>query len=492
VTPELPPLPPSSRPRLFVGLRQVLTRYGRSLVARLWLAMGCSGVAGLALAICAAVLYAPEQTLALAEAVGLALGGVDAQSLAIGAGAIGAALIGVAFWAARSTYRLATRTPGDVLSFLEGLRYDDLSAGVPHLDQGPMHRALSQAVDDVRATIRKTRGEREAQVTYLEAVVRHVGVALVGFTAEGEVTLFNTAARRLLGLPGLAHLDALGSVSAELVSTLRTLESGRRALVRVAGEERTLELVVYASRFQLGGGEQTLASLQDIRQELEEKEMAAWQQLTRVLTHEIMNSMAPIQSLAETTRGLVASPERANPDAADQALETIGRRASGLVSFVESYRSLSRLPRPTFAIVEARPLLEQIARLMRSSAREAGVALDVDAPGTVELAADAEQIEQVLINLTLNAIQASSGLPGARVTLSADAGATGRARIHVSDNGPGILPEVQERVFVPFFSTKPGGSGIGLGLSRQIMRLHGGTLTVQSALGQGATFTLAF
>jgi signal transduction histidine kinase len=150
------------------------------------------------------------------------------------------------------------------------------------------------------------------------------------------------------------------------------------------------------------------------------------------------------------------------------------------------------LPRPTFAIVEARPLLEQIARLMRSSAREAGVALDVDAPGTVELAADAEQIEQVLITLTLNAIQAAQGTPGVWVTLSADAAPSGRARLHVADNGPGILPDVQERIFVPFFSTKPGGSGIGLGLSRQIMRLHGGTLTVQSTPGEGATFTLAF
>ncbi len=429
---------------------------------------------------------APDVALVLTGAA------MDSVEWFIGLTALGVALLLIAFVSGRRVYREAMRTPGDVLSFLEGLRYDDLSAGVPHRDRGEMHRALSLAVDDVRETIRQTRGEREAQVTYLEAVVRHVGVALIGFDDRGEVTLFNAAARRLLGLPGLGHLSALEVVSGELVQTLQSLDSGRRALVRVAREERTLELVVYASRFQLGGQEQTLASLQDIRQELEEKEMAAWQQLTRVLTHEIMNSMAPIQSLAETTRSLLASPSGVDSDIADQALETIGRRASGLVSFVESYRSLSRVPRPTFAIVDANPLLTSIARLMRSSAREAGVALHVDVPSTVDLAADAEQIEQVLINLTLNAIQAASGMPHARVVLSADAGPMGRARLHVADNGPGILPEVQERIFVPFFSTKPGGSGIGLGLSRQIMRLHGGTLTVQSDIGEGATFTLSF
>lgn len=478
--------PPPSRPRLFVALRQALGRYDARLVRGLTLAVAGALGASICVGLLALTWAAPDVVLVL---TGQAM---DSAEWTIGFASVGVVLLLISVVSARKVYREAMRTPGDVLSFLEGLRYDDLSAGVPHRDRGEMHRALSLAVDDVRATIRQTRSERETQVTYLEAVVRHVGVALVGFTEGGEVTLFNAAARRLLGLPGLAHLDTLEGVSVELAHTLASLESGRRALVRVAREDRTLELVVYASRFQLGGQGQTLASLQDIRQELEEKEMAAWQQLTRVLTHEIMNSMAPIQSLAETTRGLLASPNGVDLETADQALETIGRRASGLVSFVESYRSLSRLPRPTFAIVDASPLLTSIARLMRSSAREAGVTLHVDVPSTVELAADAEQIEQVLINLTLNAIQAASGTLGASVTLSADAGPMGRARLHVADNGPGILPEVQERIFVPFFSTKPGGSGIGLGLSRQIMRLHGGTLTVNSNIGQGATFTLSF
>lgn len=472
-----------SRPRLFVRLRRALRRQDARLTWGLAVAVGGALLAGAAVA-CAALLFVPG---AASDVFGQPLAPAWAW-----AAAAAAALLGlVAGRAAWGVFAEAVRTPRDVLAFLEGLRYDDLSSGVPHRDRGPTHRALSEAVDDVRGTIRATRREREAQVAYLEAVVRHVGVALVGFDADGQVTLFNAAARRLLGLPGLAHIGALERVSPELARTLATLASGRRALVRIEGAERTHELVVYASRFRLGQGEQTLASLQDIRQELEEKEMAAWQQLTRVLTHEIMNSMAPIQSLAGTTRGLLARHEP-DADTADHALATIERRASGLVSFVESYRSLSRLPRPTFAIVEARALLDGVVRLMRASAREAGVTLGAQAPPTLELACDAEQIEQVLINLTLNAIQACTALPDAHVTLSADTAPSGRARLHVTDTGPGILPDVQERIFVPFFTTKPGGSGIGLGLSRQILRLHGGTLTVHSAPGEGATFTLTF
>ncbi|MEM7788914.1 MAG: HAMP domain-containing sensor histidine kinase, partial [Bacteroidota bacterium] len=213
----------------------------------------------------------------------------------------------------------------------------------------------------------------------------------------------------------------------------------------------------------------------------------AWQQLTRVLTHEITNSVAPIASLAGTARGLVDAGDRE----ADvrEALATIEKRSRGLVAFVDSYRTLARLPAPEARVTLAADLLGGVATLMRASAPGVHIAVDVT-PERLEVVADPDLVEQALVNLVLNAVEALDEQPDGRVVLRAYAGTGGRAVIEVEDNGPGLLPEVRERVFVPFFSTKAGGSGIGLSLSHRIARLHGGTLTVASEPDEQTVFTM--
>ena len=416
------------------------------------------------------------------------------------------ALVGV--WQLAALVRYTERTPRDLLRFLESIRYDDLSLAFRDRGRGAMFDAIASGFTEVTAAFLQLRSEREEQAQYLQTVVRHVGIALIAFREDGEVALFNPAARRLLGLPRLRHVGGLARLSRRLATVLPRLRSGERALVRVERSDRTLDLSVHAVHFRLQGEPHTLVTLQDIRSELEEREMEAWQQLTRVLTHEIVNSVAPIASLAATANQLLHhdSPPRTRPEGGDgaaaepqplrdaqEALQTIERRSQGLIHFVESYKSLTRIPKPNFAFQPVAELFGNVRTLLRTSLAEQGVSLDVEVrPESLELAADAELVEQVLINLLLNAMQALEGQPDARIALRARIGEAGRPVIEVRDNGPGIEPEVRDRIFVPVFTTKQTGSGIGLSLSRQILRLHGGTLTVRSEPGVETVFALRF
>ena len=423
--------------------------------------------------------------------VAAAAGGAGGLVAHGGAGALAgaAALAATALWAGWGLVRTVERPARDLRRFLEGVRYDDVSVRFP---QGgdPFLDGLAAAFEEVGAAFRRVRAEREEQAGYLEAVVRHVGVALVAFRSDGAVTIFNLAARRTLGAPRVRTLDGLARRVPKAAEALRSLPTGERALVRLEADGGPQELVAYATRFTVGGEAHTLVSLQDIREELEARELEAWQELSRVLTHEIANSVAPIASLAGTARALVEGGAGDDGRLADvrEALGTIERRSRGLVSFVDAYRTLARLPRPRPRVVSAAELLGDVATLARATSPAVDVAVEVDPPG-LELVADADLVEQALVNLALNAVEALDGR-GGHVTLRARPGPSGRAVVEVEDDGPGLLPEVQERAFVPFFSTKPGGSGVGLALAHRIARLHGGTLTVESAPDVRTAFTL--
>jgi signal transduction histidine kinase len=257
------------------------------------------------------------------------------------------------------------------------------------------------------------------------------------------------------------------------------------------------------TEFRLGGKIFSLISLQNIRSELEETEIAAWQKLIRVLTHEIMNSITPISSLASTLNELIRADQTSlraqNGEAPDsipdilQALQTIQKRSDGLLHFVDAYRNLTLLPSPNFQIFPIRELFLRAEKLMQANIKERDILFESwIEPENLELVADPELIEQVLINLQLNALQALEGRREARIKLSASLDSRGKVLIQVADNGPGIPEENLEKIFIPFFSTKEGGSGIGLSLSRQIMRLHNGTISVHSRPGEDTVFTLRF
>jgi signal transduction histidine kinase len=394
-------------------------------------------------------------------------------------------------------FRAVDRTNRDLARFFDSVRFDDFSQTFRGKTPGGSFKGLHAALARVIEAFRAARADKEEQALYLQTVVQHVGIGLVVFQPDGEVELVNNAARRLLKAPPLKNIRSLEGSSPGLAGTLLGLKPGDRGLVRVESGDDQLQLLLHAAAFKQRGRDFTLVSIQDIRGELEEREIEAWQKLIRVLTHEIMNSMTPISSLATTVEGLLDKGVTAGePECLDDirgAIRTIQRRSEGLLHFVDGYRNLARLPKPDLKFFPAADLFAQVAQLLQPRLDECGVRLETASnPARLEVLADPALLEQVLINLVLNACEAVRGREGPRVEIAASLDDRGRPVIQVRDNGPGIAPENLDKIFVPFFSTKEGGSGIGLSLSRQIMKLHGGSISAASKPGRETVFTLRF
>lgn len=400
--------------------------------------------------------------------------------------------------------RYVERTNRQLTRFLQSIAYADLSQTFTRSGLGRSFDELHAAFTEVTDAFRKVRAEREEQYRYLQTVVQHVGVGVMAYRQNGDVELLNNAARRLLRMgaspPSIKNIAVLEPFHKPLVDALRQLKPGERALIRVGGQEEYLQLALYATGFKMQDRQLTLVTIQNIQSELEEKEMEAWQNLIRVLTHEIMNSVTPISSLAGTANELLMENGHLREDMGEEtatdiqsALKTIQSRSEGLLHFVETYRNLTRIPQPEFRIVRVSELFDRVQRLMQQQieARHVRLYIHVE-PESLKVAADPELIEQVLINLVTNAIEAMRNQPDACLRLSARINEQGRVIIQVTDNGPGILEDVQEKIFIPFFTTKQNGSGIGLSLSRQIMRLHRGAIGVRSTPHEETTFTLRF
>jgi nitrogen fixation/metabolism regulation signal transduction histidine kinase len=385
-------------------------------------------------------------------------------------------------------------------TFLEAIRHADFSQSFRGTELGRNYRQLNQAFSDVMKNFQQIRSEKEENYRYLQTVVQHVGIGLIAYERSGKIELINTAAKRLLNVTQIGHIQSLALISKELVQKLLEMKPRSRDLVRVQYEDDLLDLAIYTTEFRLRGRALTLASIQNIQSELEEQEMEAWQKLIRVLTHEIMNSMTPISSLAKTVDEwlLEIEAEQEGQKSSElkdiqEAITTIQKRSEGLIHFVESYRKLTRIPQPNFQIIKIGELFKRIVHLMEKELEEKKITFNQSInPEELTVAADSELIEQVLINLIKNAIDALSKEKKGRISLSAEKDRRGRVNISLSDNGPGIVPEAREKIFVPFFTTKKSGSGIGLSLSRQIMRQHRGGITVTSDPNKQTTFKLIF
>jgi nitrogen fixation/metabolism regulation signal transduction histidine kinase len=404
--------------------------------------------------------------------------------------------------------RYVEKTNQQLSRFLLAVKYGDFSQAFSTKGMGPAFKELADLFNDVMKKIQQTRSEKEEHYRYLQTILHHVGIGLITFQEDGTVDLINNAAKRLLKVVRLKNIKSLESFSLPLVDTLFSLKAGQRALVRV--DEADMELAIHAAEFRLKDRKFTLVSLQNIQSELQEKEMEAWQKLIRVLTHEIMNSMTPITSMAATVIDLLEPlyDEEGNisgkpvdaiaPDTIadiDNALKTIHKRSIGLSHFVSAYRNLTLIPKPNFKIFPVEELFARVETLMENRLKEKDILFQWSVePKTLELTADPGLMEQVLINLVGNAVEALQGgdHKEPRVELTAGLDEIGRSVIRVTDNGPGIVEEAKGKVFIPFFTTKKKGSGIGLSLSRQIMKLHKGSITVHSIPDEKTVFTLKF
>ncbi len=389
--------------------------------------------------------------------------------------------------------RWQMRTTRMMVRMIEAIRHSDFSLSFSIRGKTKLEQFLAEEINGVVQDFRTQLSEKEERYQYYETLLNAVDSALLVTNDQGQVHWMNrSAVEELCGyhIHSTQELSVLNSDFPDLVASLMP---GEIKTIRIQKgdvlQELAVTLTVYTGQ---QGNTLRLVNLKNIHAVLEENEMLAWQKLIRVLTHEIMNSIAPIISLSETMNERAAQNGMNEHDFAimQQAMQTIHRRSKGLLTFVENYRKLSRLSVPVLAPVCIGELLDDMQKLMPV----AGVhqVYQVENPD-ITLMLDRSQIEQVLINLLKNAAEACAGQPDPEVIISTHYVPDKQVfYLTVQDNGSGILPEVLDKIFVPFFTTKPSGNGIGLSLCKQIMNLHGGSISAVSEEGKGSVFTLKF
>jgi len=407
--------------------------------------------------------------------------------------------------AAALTYEMinfVSKTNAEVTRFLDAARYADFGQRFNFHGLGAGFGELGDTFTDILKRFQTARADQEAELRYLKALIEHVPAPLISVKAGGQLVLWNNAARRLFGSAHVTRLPDLGQFGAEFEKEVTTVKTGQRRLVNFEVEGIEQRITLAATQIVIGGHIERLISLQDIQSELDAAQLQAWQDLVRVLTHEIMNSITPVASLAKTAADLVddvSGQITDHPEVIEEladvkdAVNTVARRSDSLMQFVSSYRRLTRLPPPDKTLIRLDGLFQHIARLAAQNKQEHSPSLTIKIePEKLDVQADKDMVEQILINLLQNAVQALKGTENASIWLNARISKRGRVVITVADNGPGIPADIAKEVFVPFFTTKREGSGVGLALTRQVMIAHGGAVSISEREGGGAKFSLTF
>ncbi|CAH0996788.1 Signal transduction histidine-protein kinase AtoS [Emticicia aquatica] len=401
--------------------------------------------------------------------------------------------VGIIFF---SIFTYVTSINRKLARFFESVRYSDFTVKFRADNKlGKSFEEVNQQLNGVLDAFRQARAEKEANLHYINTIVQHVNVGLLSFDSLGNIELINNAAFRTLNLYRLRNISELNnSIHVGLFEILKNLPSGSKTLYETSNEQ---QITINSTTVSLRGRVIKLVSLQNIQSELQEKELDAWQNLTKVLRHEIMNSVTPIVSLASTMREIIEIDLsdkieiKETIDDLKEALQTIENRSKGIMNFVNAYREFTTIPKPIFQETTSKALISHLLNLVQPQIKEKRISLVTDFKHDFTLLADTDHIEMVLINLVKNAIEAveSKLNPVIKIrTYQSD----NQRFIEISDNGSGIEPEALEKIFIPFYTTKKTGSGIGLSLSRQIMQMHGGNLKVFSKVGEGSKFLVIF
>lgn len=379
-----------------------------------------------------------------------------------------------------------------VLEFAEAVKYRDFTRRFvvknEHSDEGKLFSAFNQ-INEIYKSISI---DQALQHQYLNKVINMLDTAILFFHAEsGKVIWVNDAFKQLFQLPHLGNIAGMKRRNADLYTKTMQLRPGKQQMETSNSSSGMIKMLMQCSEFETQEGLFRIVVYQNINEAIDETETKAWHKLLRVLTHEIMNSIGPISSLAETLHSRLEQWE-GDEDVEDLKLGifTIKRRSEGLLQFAKSYRLINKVDQPQVADILVVQLFENIYQLLEPTLLQKQIDVDIIIKNTrMILRADINLIEQVLINLLLNAIEAVKDTPEPYISLSASE-QQGKIWLKVQDNGSGMSPEIQEQIFTPFFTTKKTGTGVGLTLSKQIMLLHKGNLLVESKEGEGSTFTL--
>ncbi|MBN2480560.1 MAG: hypothetical protein JXB19_02375 [Bacteroidales bacterium] len=403
-----------------------------------------------------------------------------------------------------STIRYLDKTNRELTSFLESIRFSEFTRTFQIEGMGGSFNELNKAFNEVMLDFQKVRAEKEESFHYLQTIVQNIDVSVIAYSADGNIELINKTAKKLFQVASIKNINFLETLSLELVETLYNIKPGENRLVKLQFDDDILQLAIYASTIKVKNKMINLVTIKDIQNVLEVQETEAWQKLIRVLTHEIMNSITPIASLSSTLdlmlKGMVSDQQGEqlqidNESVAEiqDALKTINKRSTGLLHFVNTYRNLTRIPKPNFKVCQIRELFTNIEKLMEEELRQSELDFLVSVePEQLEFTADEQLIEQVLINLIKNSMHALNGRKNGKIHMAGFLNKRGHVTLQVTDNGPGIIKDVLDKVFIPFFTTKPSGSGIGLSLSKQILRLHNATISVHSEPDVETVFTMTF
>ena len=386
----------------------------------------------------------------------------------------------------------------DLISFFDSLKYDESSIILSNQLQNQDYFRLSKRLQNVNKQIIKLKEQNIQQDFYYKTIIEHATVGLLVTDSMGKIKLCNKAFKELLQIDNPTQLSNLNKFNSDFESTLQQIKPSEQKLLKAVINNNIIQLIIRATSIKTKTETLKLVSVQDIKNELDQKELEAWQKMVRILRHEIMNSISPISSTIDTLNDIITNSENEETHNIEElnqemiqdiasGLKIIQERNEGIQKFIDQFRTISKLPEPNMGKVNISKLLDHIKQLWAKELSDKNIKLNIHSNTSDYLIADKNQIEQIIINLIKNAIEANAN----KIEIISNSIKEDKHLLKIIDNGDGIPQELIENIFVPFFTTKEQGSGIGLSLARQIMRLHGGNISVQSS-AEHTTFTLEF
>ncbi|POY38568.1 ATP-binding protein [Solitalea longa] len=411
-------------------------------------------------------------------------------------------LLVIAVFQLLAIIRYVNRINTELKDFIGAIKYKDFSQHYS-VQKAPASVALlRQVFNDVGKAFNQLNIEKETQYRYLQTVMEIVDTGILLFDEDGSVKWMNEAAKKMFNLPELKNIEGLKSRNRELKEIIESLTPGENRLLEIETGHFPIKIISSTMHFRLNGKTQSMFVFKNVNDAVQETEMQTWQKLLRTITHEIMNSVAPIASLAETLKkrinflqtegGFETSDNEAIEDI-ELMVDVIRKRSDGLLKFAETYRSLSKITIPTLSTINIQDLFANLNQLLGPDLKQKGIKIIAELRDHgLKIEADISLIEQVLINLILNAAEAVKDRENPQIKLLSFLNEANRIVIEVIDNGTGIPQELKDQIFIPFFTTRKNGSGIGLSLSRQIMQLHKGSIIVDSRENEGSIFRLIF
>jgi nitrogen fixation/metabolism regulation signal transduction histidine kinase len=394
------------------------------------------------------------------------------------------------------------RTNRNIRFFFDSVRNDDSNLFFPVDHKSGSLKELHQSMNAVNRQIQNLKIENNKQEQFFRRILELLATGIITYDNKGFIHHSNSAAKKLFSIDTLTHLGQIERIHKNLYEAIKNLKPSERQLVAINTSQGDIQLLLKSTTSGTGKDELCILSIQDIKRELDEKEVDAWMKLIRVLMHEIMNSITPITSLSDSLLKIyMAGDGQIKPEEVSEktiystikGLDVISQQGKGLMNFVESYRKLARIPKPDLKLLSVTLLFSRVNMLIETLEKRNNtkVTFQMVSPD-IEILADENLISQVLINLIKNALEANEENSSCKISISAGIGPTGNPEICVNDNGPGIGEDILEEIFIPFYTTREKGSGIGLSISRQIMGIHGGSLTVKSKPGSDTLFCMRF